>query len=444
MFSNLLRGSFTRPDGSAAPAPGRLEFAARGVPVPYLNALRRCVMRDVKTAAFAFDPSDPAAQDILFEKNTGVLHNEFMGQRVSLVPICLSRDELAQFEPERCTFTLAVDNAGTKPLDVTTADIVVSQAYGTPASRLLNRDKLFPADPISKDHVLLTTLMPKTGGAAQGLHFRARASFGSGSRHARWCPVAAIGFVPRVDEAEAAAQAKTALDKHRFDTIDRFSIYQRDVDDNAIDNEFFLESACGMTPEDIVAEGLNAVSQRMRAIANSTDNEEAVSLMGDRPGENMYGIVLHGQDSSVGELIQYELLLSGKTEFAGYYKHHTATDAIILSIKTTETDVLGLLQRTCDVVARRSEALSSIWAATVAGGKVPPEAAALFSGKNGAARARSEGEPGDAVKKTKTKKKAAVEAAVEAVEAVEAAVEAKKAAPKRVRKPKKAREAEPA
>ena len=103
--------------------PERLEFVINGLDIAYVNGLRRSILTDVRTAAFAFDPIDPAGQDVKFTHNTGALHNEILGCRVGLLPIHLDRAALAEFDPEDWRFELDVQNEGTHPLDVTSADI---------------------------------------------------------------------------------------------------------------------------------------------------------------------------------------------------------------------------------------------------------------------------------------------------------------------------------
>jgi hypothetical protein len=57
-------------------------------------------MCDVQTVAFRFDAVDPSKQDIRFAINTGSLHNEFIGERVGLLPLHFSKTDLLDAKPE--------------------------------------------------------------------------------------------------------------------------------------------------------------------------------------------------------------------------------------------------------------------------------------------------------------------------------------------------------
>jgi DNA-directed RNA polymerase alpha subunit len=146
--------------------PGRIEFVATGVDIAFVNGLRRTLIGDLVTAAVAFDPADPDGQDIEFLHNSGVLHNEFIGLRVSLIPLHLTRAELASLRTDGVLLELDVTNEGEQPLDVTSRDIKVSvQGGARGGAAKLDRDRVFPPDPVTGRWPLITVLMPH--GAAE-------------------------------------------------------------------------------------------------------------------------------------------------------------------------------------------------------------------------------------------------------------------------------------
>ena len=132
-YSDIRAGVYTAGRAGATRelrVPERLEFTVAIADIAYLNGLRRCVLSDVKTAGFSFDPQDPDGQDVKVTRNTTALHNEIIGSRVGLLPIHLSRELLAAFEPADWRFELDVRNAGPGVRDVTTADIRVFRVGG--------------------------------------------------------------------------------------------------------------------------------------------------------------------------------------------------------------------------------------------------------------------------------------------------------------------------
>ena len=73
--------------GKLSSGPSRATFDVFGVDLCVVNAMRRGVMADVPTVAIAFEPTASKTErdaGIQFFKNTGVLHNEFLGHRINV------------------------------------------------------------------------------------------------------------------------------------------------------------------------------------------------------------------------------------------------------------------------------------------------------------------------------------------------------------------------
>lgn len=197
-------------------------------------ALRRTILMDVPTVAVAFDPYDDDLSDITIKQNTGCLHNEWLAHRLSLIPIHFSRDEIDEFDPERYEFRIqAQASVGSSGHDVTTRDIHVS-VDGKNRPDLARR--LFPPDPSTKEHVLLTRLRSSNDSNSReviDITFRARR--GTGMQHARWMPASKAVY--------------------------RYDLQHPDV------FQFDVESECGMSPCDIVAAALDVLHARIQKVA---------------------------------------------------------------------------------------------------------------------------------------------------------------------------------
>ncbi len=61
--------------------------------------------------------------DIKIEVNTSELHNEFLGHRLSLLPIHYPPRDISTYVKDKYDFILDVTNKGNESIDVTTKDI---------------------------------------------------------------------------------------------------------------------------------------------------------------------------------------------------------------------------------------------------------------------------------------------------------------------------------
>ena len=201
--------------GKVQSGPSRATFDVIGVDLCVVNALRRVVMADVTTVAIAFDPTAPKAErdaGIQFFKNTGVLHNEFLGHRISMVPLGFEERRISGYDPAQYKFVLKKKNQGDEVVDVTTADFVVQDVAGAELEEMTKL--VFPPSPITGDHVLLARLKPSANNDGDGeeINLEARARRGTGREHARWSPVSACYFRNKVDPEAFEASLKTKID----------------------------------------------------------------------------------------------------------------------------------------------------------------------------------------------------------------------------------------
>lgn len=385
------------------------DFKVQGVDLAIVNALRRVILSRVQTAAFAFasdGPGNDAAQGVEVLENTSVLHNELLGDRVSLVPMHLTEEETLDVAEGRAAyeFVLDVRNGGSTPRDVTTADFT-----GTLNGEDLPPDalaRIFPADPVTRDHVLLVRLKPAppqaqagdgfeaAGDAAERVHLTCRPTMGCGQDHARWCPVSVCSFGNVVDEVRAAtakeeelaaARAQGAsLDElariaHDFEAMGRQRCFVVDEYNDPAQFTFRLRSECGLRPAYVVFRGLAMLRDRMAELA------ELIAAAGPPPADGalaevtlepyggvrgMFQITLQREDHTFGNLIQacmFNSFIRGVTtelEYIGYHKPHPLEDHIVVRIKLAEdADPASFMSASMRRIAAGIGGVAAEWAA---------------------------------------------------------------------------------
>ena len=391
------------------PVPGRIEFEVSGLDIAYVNGLRRSLIGDVVTAAVAFDPNDPDGQDLAVTHNTGVLHNEFVGSRVSLIPVHLTRAELSRLKPDRVSLELDVANAdGDRPLDVTSRDIRVSGGG-------LDRDRVFPPDPVTGMWPLITVLMPPgdNSNQVQRLAFKASLSLGTGRDHARHSPVSACAVFPVADAALVAEARAKSGDAATFDTVEAPHLWKAAADGSQpAAHRVSLESVCGIPPDELVAMGFEAMASRMRRVAEKLSDPASEDVADEEPMHNspdVAGVKLRGETETAGALIQAHLLGDdpeapvpapprqapgqapqtapgqeprqllqqqqssfGSCDFCGYFTPHPLQQCIIVRLRPKNPDgpsARDLVRHACLAVSVRAQQLADDWAkASGAGG----------------------------------------------------------------------------
>lgn len=440
----------------------RLTFDIVDVDLCVVNAVRRATMAEVPTAAFRYEPPSAAAAaaggappasasapgggvgGITIKTNSSVLHNEFIAHRVSMVPICFNENQLRAFEPWQWRFKLHVKNTSAEARPVTTADFEVFDNMGARMSGAV-RDALFPPNPLTQDHVLITLLRPSTVGDTNGeeLHLECSATLGTGRQHARWSPVSCCHFNFKVDEAEAQAalQVKLAEEEaaHKpapFGERERRQVeaqhaclgaprcFVRNQYGEPSAFQFFVETEGRLRPAYVVFKSLQVLQERVAALRTALlANNDKEDVEGEQeqeevggsgsgsgsqarveviPSPNMddfYQVLVRGEDHTIGNLVQgmlYKLWVreggANTVSYVGYHQPHPLEDYIILRIKCAVPgdDIRARLADGLQRVRDELRALSLEWvhAAGMDGEGIAEVNDFLYSSKNKTAAAR--------------------------------------------------------
>lgn len=352
------------------------QFVIKDLDLAVVNAARRVILSEIPNVAISFDAYKPELNDIDILKNESALHNEFLGHRISLIPLCFDAATIETFDPMQFTFTLHVKNELDRPIDVTTKDIQVMYNAPNGEHTILGvanmapqqlRDTIFPVDDITGDPILITRLKPDVNHSKQGeeLHVTFRARKGIARTHARWSPVSLCTYEFVVDEEEAA-KAKDALlasDEakqdakqkaillNRFETLDRQRYYKKNAKHEPSEFKFSVESECRMSPVYIVNKAwdvlLAKIDRLIRALAEDDPDPSVCKLDRINDLDDFYAWSIYDEDHTIGNLLQslmFNMLIPAKRiEYIGYHQPHPLERYIVVKIKfTTETSAFPL------------------------------------------------------------------------------------------------------
>lgn len=308
-------------------------------------------------------------------RNTSSLHNEFLGHRLSLVPLGFDENQLRALDPAngpsaldpaayKCV--LKVKNDAAVPRAVTTADFEVFDAAGAkrPASEAR---ALFPASPVTGDHILLARLKP-----GEEVHAECVPSIGCGRQHARWSPVSRCFFRNKIDpvavEASLAARKAALIAAHeaagsppptaaevttlmvQHATSDAHRCFLKDAFGEPAAFEFVVETETVQRPAYVVFAAFVALIDSVEAVrtaltlsgAEGSGTGGRVTVESYPNMDDFYQVTVRGADHTLGNLVQgllYRLWVregeGREVSYIGYYQPHPLEDGIVFKIKCT-------------------------------------------------------------------------------------------------------------
>ena len=387
--------NFSKSDSIPFQKDGITTFKVQNIDVSLVNAIRRTIMSDIPNVAFYFDPKivDMENADIVMECNNSPLHNEFISQRLSMIPIHASADEIENWDPDEFKFEIRVENNSSEYIDVTSADIKVFKF--DPMSSKFNetdkktRDAFFPKNSITQDYILITKLPPKKKSASI-FAVSMKATKNTAMKHACWSMTSLCTFENEIDEnlrkkyeKKFVEERKELMDeesaKRRYGTLN----YQRAFKTNEYNEPdcfvFKLESECGVSNEQIFSLAMDRLMTRLKKIKFDLDSEPNVdktvmSFDKSLPGESgkMCSIEIDDEDHTIGNLLQamvYNMHIRPKKEkemkidYVGYYLPHPLQRSIILKIRSSldEEDLCTVLQDSVTKVLQLIDNLKGQW-----------------------------------------------------------------------------------
>jgi len=289
-------------------------YHVKNVDVAIVNSLRRIILAEIPNLAF-----DVA--DIKVHKNTGCLNNEFLSHRIGLIPIYFDPEkDLEKVKSYR--FVLQMKNETDEIINVTSQHIQVFEG-GVPVEDSI-RDMLFPPNPITGDHILITKLMPNPYSSAffQELDIEMKASLNVAKTHARWCPVSKCSYMNMIDEEDAAEARKSAENKTVFDSHTKYRYFKKD------EFEMYIVSECAMNEDYLLKKAIDLLVGHCKGYLEKSVINETVN--------SMFEITIPEEDFTLVNLLQsfiYNQEIQNSVDYVGYYQPHPLEKKMILKVR---------------------------------------------------------------------------------------------------------------
>ena len=405
------------------PSERRLQFTLGPTGYPYANTLRRAIMTLVSTIGFRSDPPGVVLDtpDIkILQNDSNTQPNELLAHRISLIPIH-GADPL-KWDPDHIIFKLDITNESPEPRDVMAADIQVFErrkaADLSEALVEIPGRTFFPANTLTRDTCLITTLPGKRSAQTPTLKAEMRATVGLGREHARFIPTSQASYAYTLDmnterrnqhfekwlvrhkkvEPESLKQdevRRAELDRE-FKTMEIQRIYKVDEKGEPNSFDFQIESIGPMAPRAIVERALLGLIDMCKGYVGLDTGDLAESISATSSDTLMTGFdfTIKNQDHTFGNMIQTWLVehhVEGEANphlnFAGYKIPHPLKDEMLLRIGVEDGN--ELTARTAIAAAARGcqsmfESWLAAWTGSGSGagsGSGTTAAATLAAGK---------------------------------------------------------------
>ena len=335
---------FKKPDNNT------INFTIKNINLTLVNALRRIILSEIPS--LAFDTDDIENPDIVIEKNTSSIHNEFLQHRIGLIPIHIKGEQLLSYKKDKYNFILDIINNTNDSLDVTTEHI---QVFDNETNSLLSESelrKIFPKNPLTGEFILLNILKPNKSNSNIGeeLKINAKASVNTAKKNSKWCVVSESSFSNLIDTEIAEKKLNEILDESEDKTTENlkrirdnfynheaYRYFVKDKLDNPIAFNIVVESIGVMEPVDIYLESFEILENKLNDFIKNMNDEHSDNvkiIKGDTLSES-YDIIIKNENDTLGNLLQtymYNLFNNKKIKFSGYKIPHPLIKEVVVRI----------------------------------------------------------------------------------------------------------------
>jgi DNA-directed RNA polymerase subunit L len=341
----------------------KLSFTIRDIPVALLNSIRRVILSEIPNVAFKFElpPYDNDQETIIIKENKSSLHNEYLKQRLSLIPINLSPNDILNFDHDNYKFVLTYKNNDNKTNNVTTEHITIYDSQNKILPNEFIRS-VFPKYKITSniyDFILIHKLKhnPINKEDGDSIHIEMKASKNIAKSHPGFSFVSQCSYINVIDQVSARKELKQRIQyyKNTIPNISDQELLRIEPDFNNLDKQkFYVKNKFGepslfyftieseyykISPQYLFFKAFLILYNKVyKLIQNILQDNIPIKPKNNIP--NTYDIYVHGEMHTLGNLLQsliYDKFIlndnSKDIKFVGYKCPHPLDNFFILTIQ---------------------------------------------------------------------------------------------------------------
>ena len=373
-----------------------------GLDKTIINAIRRTLLSSIETYAFRTNYENP---DIKIEVNNTSLHNEFILDRIGLIPLYLD-SKLIEDNPLKYLFVLDFVHNNSDPVTLITANmfkvyeldstIMKSADYQAGLIKTVDRGNYSKevSEQVKKDifrpfqdkyySIITETKSTNSVDNIQKLVLYGSPSVSIAKEDARWQSVccAAYSFKINSDLVAKVLQEKISLKnpenieefKKDFEISQGPRYYHRDQNGEPYYYNFDIESQHYLNPNElfiraneIIIESLEGFTEFLDKIVEGEDvpyikftynkgvKNNVINMLIDMPPVITHKVEWHGFDDTLGSIIQAhisnKLIIDGSVlNMCGYKRTHPLENSMLFTLSMNNSDDLEEKEKTNKII----------------------------------------------------------------------------------------------
>ena len=335
----------------------KLTFEIKNIDVSILNSIRRIILSEIPNVAFEFEPYNIDNQKIIIDKNTCPLHNEIIQQRLSMIPLNFTTDEIIDFETDKYNFVLEKKNKTDSIIDITTEHIEIFDDKNKKYDDKFIR-KIFPPNKITKDFILITKLKPNIINKENGneISIKMKATKDIAKNYSGFGYVSQCSYFNIIDEKQAVIVLEKKIQdgklkglnkeeivelEQNFETLEKDRIFKKNEYDEPSHFEFTIESECRVKPGYLFYKAIDIIDEKLNLLIKNIYDDN-IRFEKVENSKNMYNLSIDNETHTLGNLIQSLLFNNFIREndkkdinYIGYNCPHPLENIMIIKIQFT-------------------------------------------------------------------------------------------------------------
>jgi len=295
------------------------------IKISLANAIRRTIISNIDV--YAID-----LESIQFIENNSILNNEFLKDRLCLIPILSDHKKI---EYENIVIKCNKENN-----DETIQSIYVSdfECFNSNTQEKIDNSELFPYTKI-----LFCKLRTN-----QKIYFEAKLkkdnAYNGGSV---FCPVSQCTYVFKIDTEEVNKIMKTMNEKEKrhFMTQDIQRYYKKNNFDEPEVYQFAIESIGMLDVKTVFLKGIEYLINHLQYVKSEFDNKntEKIKFLPNLENESMFQILFDNENETLGNLLSQYLTYDENVMYCGFLIEHPLKKNFILKIKLKKNNNLDTI-----------------------------------------------------------------------------------------------------
>jgi len=311
-------------------------FTLAKVNVSIANALRRTILNDIPTVVMRTETYQDNKCKI--EINTGRIHNELLKQRLSCIPVHISKEKEMETFPNEYILEIDVRNEGDSIHIITTEDFKIKHKESGKYMAKEEVHTIFPPDPLTLAYIDFARVRPKIGDSIPGEHIKLTCEFSiaNSAKNSMFNVVSKCSYGNTIDQSkveeawEILHQQLISEDmtKEEIDYKKR-NYYLLDAQRTFIPNsyDFVIQTIGVFDNKYIIKKACRILKEKFENMIQLIESDAIPIGLSETTMENSYDITLENEDYTMGKVIEYilyETYYEGEKimNYCGFKKFH--------------------------------------------------------------------------------------------------------------------------